>query len=43
MIARHCISDRHGSRSGVVCRRAALGVWGGACVDVSLCRLILVP
>lgn len=41
MTARPCISDRHGSRSGAVCRRAALGVWGGACVGMPLCQCVV--
>ena len=41
MAARPYIPDRHGSRSGVVRRRAALGVWGGACVAMPLCRCVV--
>ncbi len=41
MTARPFISDRHGSRSVAVRRRAAFGAWGGACVGMPLCRCVV--
>jgi hypothetical protein len=41
MAARPFISDRHGSRSVAVRRRAAFGAWGGACVGMPLCRCVV--
>lgn len=41
MAARPFISDRHGSRSVAVRRRAAFGAWGGACVGMPLCQCVV--